>query len=150
MILEGKTPYSKVLKKRLFTVDDSSTKVLHGMIGLNAMELIRLRFDGNIPIGIEYSITITERCQDIHTYDFSKQSLYNLLLYHYKLPVEEIHQSVGAVLSDQWHSELLKTNLNSPLLSITTTAFLENNELIETSNAFYRADKYEFKIRSKV
>ena len=139
-------PHSEVLRKKIITLDGTAPSSLHSKKGRPALELIRLRFGDNFPIGVQYTTVVTDHCSDLHIQDFKTKSLYSLLLKRYKLPIARINQAVSAVLPDEWHKNLLKVPDNSPLLHVNTTAYLENEEPIEASSSYYRADRYEFSI----
>ncbi len=143
----GLAPHSEVLRKKPAIIDDTAPLSLHSALGSQALELIRLRFGDETPIGVQYTTIITEYCPDLAGHDFRTESLYNLLLRTYKLPITRIEQSVSAVFPDDWHKTLLKIQNTTPLLLVNTTAFLDNNNPIEASTSYYRADKYEFSIR---
>ena len=138
---------SEVLRNKLAVIDEDSPSSLHGKIGSSALELIRLRFGDKVPIGVQYTTVITDDCPDLHLHDFRQESLYQLLLAHYKLPISRIDHVVNAVTVDPWHQNLLMVNDDSPLLLVKTIAFLENDEPIEASTSYYRADKFEFSTR---
>lgn len=142
----GMKPHSEVLRKKITTVDGTAPSSLHTKKGCQALELIRLRFGDNSPIGVQYTTVVTDLCPDLHTQDFETESLYTLLFKHYRLLVTRIDQAVSAVQPDEWHRNLLKVADQSPLLRVNTTAYLENDEPIEASTSYYRADRYEFSI----
>lgn len=142
----GLKPHSKVLRKKRISIDDTAPSSLHIKMGSPALELIRLRFGDDTPIGVQYTTVITDLCPDLHAQDFENESLYNLLLKKYKLPISRIDQVVNAILPGEWHRNLLEIADNSPLLLVNTTAYLKNNDPIESSTSYYRADKYEFSI----
>jgi GntR family transcriptional regulator len=146
MVEMGLTPHSEVLRKKPTKIDGSSPHSLRSKKGNPALELIRLRFGDETPIGVQYTTILTNLCPNLESYDFKTESLYNLLLTQYKLPIARIDQAVSAVLADEWHKNLLKVSGEAPLLLVNTTAFLENGEPIEASTSYYRADKYEFSI----
>ena len=146
MLEMGLTPQSEILRKKATIIDSASPAQLRGKKGSPALELIRLRFGDETPIGVQYTIILTALCPDLATYDFRTESLYHLILTHYKLPIARIDQSISAVLPDEWHRNLLKVSGETPLLLVSTTAFLENGEPIETSTSYYRSDKYEFSV----
>ncbi len=146
MIEMGLTPKSEVLRLKKTTIDSNAPLSLQTKIGSPALDLIRLRFGDDTPIGVQYTTIITDTCPDLDQHDFTTQSLYNLLLTRYKLPIARIDQTVSAVQADDWHRKLLKVNEHAPLLLVNTTAFLENNDPIEASTSYYCADKYEFSI----
>jgi len=142
----GLTPRSEVLRKRVTIIEGTTPESLSSKKGSQALELIRLRFGNDITIGIQYTTIITDLCPNLHIHDFRVNSLYDLLQNHYKIPISRIDQSVSAVLSDEWHRNLLKIRDAAPLLRVHTTAYLDNKDPIETSTSYYRADRYEFSI----
>lgn len=142
----GLRPHSEVLRKVERTVDEAAPASLHQKMGSQSLELIRLRFGDDMPIGVQYTTIITDLCPDLSSYNFENESLYSLLLTVYKLPIARIDQVVRAVLADDWHKSLLKISGHAPLLEVKTTAYLENGEPIEASTSFYRADRYEYTI----
>lgn len=142
----GLNPRSEILRKKKTNIDNNAPDSLHGEKGSSALELIRLRFANDEPIGIQYTTVITKYCPDLFIHDFETGSLYDLLLSRYKLPISKINHVVNAVVADPWHVNLLKVSNISPLLLVRTTAYLENNEPIESSTSYYRADKYEFNV----
>jgi GntR family transcriptional regulator len=142
----GLKPHSEVLRKVARTIDESAPATLHQKMGSESLELIRLRFGDDMPIGLQYTTIITDLCPDLGKYDFVEESLYSLLLTSYKLPIARIDQVVSAVAADDWHKSLLKVSGHAPLLLVKTTAYLENGEPLEASNSFYRADRYEYSI----
>jgi GntR family transcriptional regulator len=146
MIEMGLAPHSEVLRLQRGHIDESSPTSLYTKQGHPCLNLIRLRFGDATPIGLQYTTILTDLCPDLHTHDFQTESLYNILLTQYKLPISRIDQTVSAVLADDWHKNLLKVTDTAPLLLVYTTAYMENGEPIEASTSYYRADQYEFSI----
>ena len=142
----GLTPRSEVLRLNQQITDETAPVSLHRKMGSNSLELIRLRFGDDIPIGVQYTTIIIDACPGLVDEDFEKDSLYSLLLTKYRLPITRIDQVVRATLADEWHRSLLKTSENAPLLLVYTTAHLENGEPIESSTSYYKADEYEYSI----
>jgi GntR family transcriptional regulator len=135
---------SEVLRIKQTVVDENAPASLHTKLGSPAMELIRLRYGDDIPIGVQYTTIVTDACLGLHEHDFTQESLYNLLITRYQMPISRIEHVVNAVTADPWHQNLLKIDTVSPLLLVKTTAFLVNKDPIEASTSYYRADKYEF------
>lgn len=142
----GLEPHSEVLRQKETVIDNTSPQTLRHKRGSSALELIRVRFGNETPIGLQYTTIITDLCPDLGTHDFKEASLYILILTKYKLPIARVDQAISAVIADEWHKNLLKVNREIPLLLVNTTAYLENGEPIEASTSYYRADKYEFSI----
>ena len=146
MIEMGLTPHSEVLRINRQKIDGTSPSSLHRKMGSDSLELIRLRFGDDTPIGVQYTTIITDACMELGDEDFENESLYSLLLTKYRLPITRIDQVVRAALADEWHKSLLKISGTAPLLLVYTTAYLDNSEPIEASTSYYQADKYEFSI----
>ncbi len=146
MLEIGLRPHSEVLRIKTGKIDGTAPLTLQVKRGSPSLELIRLRYGDETPVGLQYTTIITDLCPDLSSHDFTTRSLYNLLLTAYKLPITRIDQTVSAVLADDWHKNLLEIPGTAPLLLVETTAFLENGEPIESSTSYYRADKYEFSI----
>lgn len=142
----GLEPHSEVLRQKETVIDNVSPQSLRHKRGSTALELIRVRFGNDTPIGMQYTTIITDLCPDLGSHDFKDASLYNLILTKYKLPIARIDQTIGAVIADEWHKNLLKVSREIPLLLVNTTAYLENGEPLEASTSYYRADKYEFSV----
>ena len=138
---------SEVLRIKQTEIDESAPNTLQIKMGSSAFELIRLRFGDDLPIGVQYTTVVTDSCPALYTHNFETESLYHLLLTRYQLPISRIDHMVNAVAADPWHQSLLKVNDVSPLLLVKTTAYLENNEPIEATTSYYRADKYECSTR---
>jgi GntR family transcriptional regulator len=146
MIEMGVTPRSEVLRISRQIIDETSPSSLLRKMGSNSLELIRLRFGDNTPIGVQYTTIITDACPSLGDDNFEIESLYSLLLTKYRLPITRIDQVVRATLADEWHKSLLRISGTAPLLLVNTTAYLDNGEPIEASTSYYKADKYEFSI----
>lgn len=140
----GYKPGSKVLKLNPCIIDQKSPVKLQSKIGSPALELVRLRFANDEPIGVQYTTIIVESMKDLGENDFDNESLYNLLLTKYRLPINQIDYAVSAVTADPWHQVLLKLAKPEPLLFINTITYLDNGSPIEVTASYYRADKFEF------
>jgi GntR family transcriptional regulator len=145
----GMTPHSEVLRISAGIIDDSSPEPLRVQSGASCLVLVRLRFGNQTPIGIQYTTIVTSRCPDLANHNFNEESLYNILWTEYKLPIVRIDQIIGAVNADEWHCSLLKTVPGASLLHVRTTAYLDNDEPIESSTSYYRADKYWYSTSHK-
>ncbi len=146
----GYTPHSKVLLAKPGRVDQGSPRALQKMIGANCFRLERLRFGDDIPISIQSTTVLTENCAGIETLDFSRASLYEVLAGQYHLPISQIQHVVRAVATNPQQAEMLEISTEMPLLFVGTTAFLEDRQIIECSESYYRADLYEYSTTQKI
>jgi GntR family transcriptional regulator len=88
---------------------------------------------------------LTNRCPGLANYDFEQQSLYEVLAKDYGLIITRIEHIIRAVAADDYRSELLEVDSGTPLLFVSTVAYLEDGELIEVNYSHYRADQYEYR-----
>lgn len=137
-------PHSKVLSQEIGQVDVDSTPALHAFQGKECLILERLRLGDSEPICHQTSTILSMRCPGIEQYDFSNQSLYEVLATHYHLIINRIDHVVRAVAADEYRAELLEVQEGAPLLFVGTSTFLDDGELIEFSASYYRADRYEY------
>ena len=59
--------------------------------------------------------------------------------------ITRIEHLIRAVGADDFRAELLDVEAGAPLLFVSTVAYLENGEVIETTLSYYRADRYEYR-----
>lgn len=144
MIALGLEPRSKTLHQAPATVQTSDPRALSGKIGAPCLHLHRLRFGGDEPIGLQYSIIITEHCPTLGQHSFERESLYHVLSHDYQLTISEIKHTVSAINADRKKADLLQVEPRTALLVVNTWAYLDTGEIIEFSVSYYRADKYEY------
>jgi GntR family transcriptional regulator len=146
----GYTPHSQLLKAETGQVDESSPRALQKMAGAACLRLERLRFGDDLPISIQSTTVLTEKCGGIEAHDFSQESLYEVLAREFHLPIVQIQHVVRAVAANPQQAEMLEVSSGMPLLFVGTTAFLENRLIIECSESYYRADLYEYSTTQKI
>lgn len=139
----GRTPNSRLLSQQVGTVD-LDIPTLQAYQGKPCMTLERLRLGDAEPICHQISTILSERCPGIEEQDFANQSLYKMLATRYQLAISRIDHVVRAVAADEYRAELLEVEEGAPLLFVGTTTYLDDDELIEYSASYYRADRYEY------
>jgi GntR family transcriptional regulator len=141
----GRTAHSRVLKLAKGVVDKSYPGAFHDDLGRDCLHLVRLRFGDDEPIALQSSIVLTDRCPGLDKYDFNRDSLYDVLAREYQLIITEIQHTISAVVADEFQAELLQVEHAAPLLLVKTTALLDDEQVIESSISYYRADRYEYR-----
>lgn len=149
----GCVPHSRLLSVRTGQVGvengagspgPETLPALHNRRGAACLVLERLRLGDDLPICHQVSTVLIERCPGIEQYDFSNQSLYEVLATRYHILVQRIDHVVRAVAADEYRAELLGVPEGAPLLFVGTTAYAEDGEVMEYSTGYYRADRYEY------
>lgn len=139
----GRTPNSRLLGQQVGTVNLEAPALLEYQ-GKPCLTLERLRLGDSEPICHQTSTILSERCPGIEEQDFSNQSLYEVLATRYQLMINRIDHVVRSVAADGYRADLLEVEEGMPLLFVGTTTYLEDDELIEYSASYYRADRYEY------
>ncbi len=142
----GLKAHSTVLKHMTGQIQSNAPKPLQGKLGAPFFALHRLRFGNGEPIGLQYSTIITELCHGLEKHDFAENSLYAILSSHFQLEIVQITHTIAAVMADKKQADLLQVREGDALLVVKTSAYVANNELIEYTISYYRADKYEYNI----
>lgn len=141
----GRTPSSLVLDAAMLTIDDEAPTALQQHRGEPAMRLVRLRFGDDQPIGYQHTTIVTSPCPDLIRHNFNRESLYEVLSSNYDIVITRIDHVVTATTADATLAELLKINVDDPLLVVKTTAFANTMGTIEHTISTYRADVYEYR-----
>jgi GntR family transcriptional regulator len=142
----GLATHSQVLHALPGTVGPNAPLSLRDHQGEPCFLLNRLRFGNDLPIGLQYTTIMTQRCPGLERFDFHSESLYDVLATHYQLMITQITHVVTALGADATQADLLHVSPGQPLLQVTTTAYLEPHVIIEASMSIYRTDHYEFSI----
>ncbi|MBI9049839.1 MAG: GntR family transcriptional regulator [Anaerolineaceae bacterium] len=140
----GKTPQTKTLSTESGNLEEDAPPALQPWIGKPYLSLERLRLGDEEPICHQTSTILTERCPGIEATDFEQNSLYEVLASHHHLIIDRIDHIVRAISADDYRADLLDVAKDSPLLLVTTFAYTDNDNLIEYSTSYYRADQYEY------
>jgi GntR family transcriptional regulator len=141
----GMTPSSKILCQEENIIATDAPHQLQTQIGKACLKLERVRFGDQDPICYQSATILTNRCPKLIDHNFDQESLYEILAKDYGLIITRIEHLIRAVAADDYRADLLKVDPGTPLLFVTTTAYLENGEIIELNASHYRADRYEYR-----
>jgi GntR family transcriptional regulator len=103
----------------------------------------RLRTADGVPLAVEASVLPEERVGTLSAEGLTDQSLYALLTARHLLPVRALRH-LRAVNADQEHAGLLGVRLGAALLMTERVSWNALGLPIETANAHYRGDRYDF------
>jgi GntR family transcriptional regulator len=140
----GLEAHSRLLEANNGIIASDCVLTLRSKVGAPYFYLARLRFGGKEAVGLQYSTVLTERCPNLQSHDFDKQSLYDVLSGDYHLVIRQIDHAVSAVVADGQQAKLLRIKVGDPLLLVKTNAYLDDEQIIEYTVSYYRADKYEY------
>jgi GntR family transcriptional regulator len=127
----GRQAHTKILDIFPTVISEASPEIFAAKIGANCLQLDRLRFGDDEPIGIQFSTILTERCPGLEKQDFKHFGLYDILAREYKLTITRIQHTITAMVADAFQAEALQISVGEPLLVVTTTTFLDQNHRFE-------------------
>jgi GntR family transcriptional regulator len=140
----GLRAQSQVLSHSTGVIDETMPATLRPHIGERYLHLTRLRLGGDEPIGLQVSRVILTQCPGLEERDFTLASLYETLANDFQLIVRRIDHRISATKADVLQAGLLQVGPGAPLLVVHTTAYLRDDQIMEDTTSYYRADKYEY------
>ncbi|HYF83691.1 MAG TPA: GntR family transcriptional regulator [Clostridia bacterium] len=128
----------------------SATKKIQKVLNLlekeEVFEIKRLRLIAGEPYAIETAYLPVSLCEDLTMEKLDKKSLYDILLSEYGLKMDYAHQTIEAVILDEYESEILQVQEKSIALMFSRKTYLEGDRPMELTKAVYRGDKYKFEV----
>ena len=148
MRYKGLTPSSKVLCFNTIAADAQLAQVLAIGDGDLVYQLSRVRYGDDHPMAYQRSFLPMRLCKGIDRYDFSKQSLFEVLEKKFHLNITWQNQYIKPCIARQSEAEPLEIDVGTPLLFLEGVAYGERDVPIEYKKIYYRSDLYDFSMRS--
>ncbi|HWR42333.1 GntR family transcriptional regulator [Sporomusa sp.] len=131
-------PYSVVLRKEIITIDNKKYLALDRVRGVKQGEKI-------VFLTIDYSQIPLDLFPGLEQYDFSVNSLYNLMRTEYNIFPKRAELSMNAMLGDRTMKETFKLQKDVPLLLASGQIFDRENREIEVLRVVY-GPNIQFKV----
>ncbi|MEP7137666.1 MAG: GntR family transcriptional regulator [Chloroflexota bacterium] len=144
MAARGSAASGRVLDARIIPATLSLAAIFSVPMNTELVLLSRLRLSDDIPLAIEVAYILHQVCPGILDFDFSKESLYNILSTRYNTSLVQAEQTMEAGLALPQEIELLQTTSPAPVLRIERLSYNEQNTLVEYVVSTYRGDRYKF------
>jgi len=145
MTRRGQKTHSRVLKAEKISPPEHVSSRLKLVMGVDVVQLVRVRFANDQPIAIGTSWISTARCPDIlDNHDFERESLYNVFRQDYRFHLTHAEQVFEARAATAYEAQQLHVEINFPVLAITRVTFTESNTPLEFVESVYRGDRYKF------
>jgi len=144
MAARGAVASGQVLEARVIPATLMLATIFVVPMNTEFVLLSRLRLSDGIPLAIEVAYILHQVCPGILKYDFSKESLYNVLATHYNTILVRAEQTMEASLATPQETELLQINSPAPVLRIERLSYNGQNTLVEYVVSAYRGDRYKF------
>lgn len=144
MGLLGKVVSSRLLEAALIPADTFLSRRLQIQLGAEVVFLNRVRLMDGEPTAIERSYIPHALCPGILDYDFSKNSLYEILSTVYDKRPDHAEQVIEASLATQEVSELLGLTPPAVVFVFRRETRMANGQVIEYVDSELRADRFRF------
>ena len=141
---------SRILSIGVENSDESTAKKLWIGPGTLIFVLERFRLADEELISLERTHIPYALCPDIEKrYDFSQESLYNILRNQYSFQLVVAQQTVEARLPSDDEIKKLGIENSKPVLSFERSTFNENSHPVEFVKSVYLGDRYKLNIMLK-
>ncbi|MCB9455727.1 MAG: GntR family transcriptional regulator [Anaerolineaceae bacterium] len=144
----GQRPSSRVIEAGMVLSTEQIARRLQVPVGISLVMLKRVRLANDKPLALEAAYIVSDLCEGIlNRFDFSRQSLYDVLQTHYHLRLTYADQELEARLATPEEAEILHLNPGSPVLSMTRVTYIETGQPVEYVESAYNGDHYKFRAR---
>ncbi len=143
MAARGTMASGQVLEARIIPATLTLAAIFSVPMNTELVLLSRLRLSDGIPLAIEVAYILHRVCAGILKYDFSKESLYNILATHYNTTLVRAEQTMEASMATPQEAELLQITSPSPVLRIERLSYNKLNTLVEYVVSTYRGDGHQ-------
>ncbi len=148
MRFKGLKPSSKILRFESVKPPAEIARKLNLNPEEKAYNLIRIRYGDAYPMALQNSFLPETLCPGLEQFDFSQNSLFNILENHYQLHISWQAQNLKPCNARKAEANALEIEVGTPLLYLDGVAYLERDIPIEFKTIYYRSDLYDFSMRS--
>ncbi len=115
--------------------------------GAPAFLVERIQFANDEPIAVARGYWHRDIGEQFAQEDLGTISLYEIVEQHLHVPLVEADESIGAMIADVELARKLGVRRNAPLLVRRRLTYTNEMCPVEYTMSFYRADRYEYKVR---
>ncbi|MBT5795498.1 MAG: UTRA domain-containing protein [Deltaproteobacteria bacterium] len=147
---QGKKVTSRVIKMGIEQAEEFEANKLKVSPGTRLFVLERFRLADDEIISLECTFIPYALCPDIDkNYDFTKESLYQILRQKYFFNLSVAQQTVEARRPTEEETEKLQIDTTDPVLSFTRTTLNPLSKPVEFVKSVYLGDRYKLRIMLK-
>lgn len=146
----GLDPATRVITARIEPAGESVASLLGVTRETPVVYLERVRLGGGEPLLLEQARLPAERFPGLLSFDFERQSLYDILADRYDTPIVRARESVEPVQLRQRDARLLGAPPRSLALRIDGIAYASSGEPVEAARSFVRGDRTRYYLERDV
>ncbi|MGH8629661.1 MAG: GntR family transcriptional regulator [Burkholderiales bacterium] len=147
MTRAGHRVSSRVIRKEVAPAEGKLVERLQAQPGDPIVILERVRLVDDEPTSWERAHLPERLCPNITRFDFSRESLYDVLRREYKLSLRRARQTLEAALANWHEQQLLGIPEGTPILVGERTLYTDNDVILEYSKSSFRGDRYRYDIQ---
>jgi GntR family transcriptional regulator len=143
MIQRGLDPKTSVIEKKVITASSAVAAQLKVKAAEKVIFIKRLRYANDEPIMIESRYLNYKWCRKILNEPLETESIHNLLIQKYRLPLTKVHQYLEAIKINDEEAGYLGIDPGEPGFLLCRTTFTAETP-VTWVNYIYRGDRYRF------
>ncbi len=145
LVRSGQHPTTRMLRRETLGADAATAEALGIAVDAPIEHLRRLRAADGVPIAVLDNLLPAALLASVDDAAIEEHGLYPVLRAR-GVNIRVARQRIGARRATAEESRLLETERNSPVLSMTRTAFDSSGSGIEMGHHCYRPDMYAFEV----
>jgi len=144
MLQRGRTPSTHLLQLNVVPADAAIATDLELAVGEEVIEIVRLRLADGLPMALETRYLAHKICPDLFHEDLENQSIHNLLIDKYDIPLIRARHMIEAHVLTEPEAELLQAQPGSAGFFVSRITYTLNNQPVTRYHIIYRGDEYRF------
>jgi len=149
MEAQGRVVSSRVLEQAIVVPPDGVATRLGLDPGANAVKIVRLRLEGELPLLLETIHIPAALCPRLEKQDLARNSLYALLENKYGIVLKRARQTYEATTANEYESQLFGIETRAPMLLSEGVTLNADETAVEHFKAVYRGDRFKFGLESQ-
>ena len=140
----GRIPSTKLLQLKVVPANEAVAADLKLGVGEEVIEIIRLRLADCLPMALETRYLAYKICPDLLHEDLEKQSIHNLLIDKYNIPLIRARHMIEAHVLTPCEAEVLQARAGSAGFFVSRVTYTLNDRPVTRYHIVYRGDEYRF------
>ncbi len=140
----GRTPSTRLLHLKVIPASEPVAADLELGVGEDVIEITRLRLADCQPIALETRYLAYKICPDLLHEDLEKQSIHNLLIDKYNIPLIRARHMIEAHVLTAREAKVLQARTGSAGFFVSRVTYTLNDRPVTRYQIVYRGDEYRF------
>ncbi len=147
MIVRGMKPGTEFIEASEVSPPDFICEEMGLKPGCEVIIAKRLRLANGEPVAILRSYLPADLVPNLHEIEFVDNSLYHTLEEKYGFELSDCDEVIEAGLVGKEDAKLLNISTQQPVLVVKRLTRLNNGRVIESLLAYYRSDRFKYRVR---